>query len=74
MAVTRAELASRTLDPKTLKPVLTILIGPDSDVGRAMSGRRYLRPRTLFKSWLDAMPPRTLVAEVVSQLTAPERP
>ncbi len=74
VAVTRAELASRTLDPTTLKPVLTVLIGPDSDVGRAMGGRRYLRPRTLFKAWLEAMPAGTLVAEVVSQLTAPGAP
>ncbi|HSU48509.1 MAG TPA: DNA polymerase III subunit alpha [Arthrobacter sp.] len=73
-AVTRAELASRTLDPQTLKPVLTVLIGPDSDVGRAMGGRRYLRPRTLFKQWLDAMPAGTVVAEVVSQLSAPGAP
>ena len=28
VAVTRAELASRTLHPETLKPVLTVLIGP----------------------------------------------
>ncbi|TAP44013.1 DNA polymerase III subunit alpha [Arthrobacter sp. S39] len=74
VAVTRAELASRTLDPKTLKPVLMVLIGPDSDVGRAMGGRRYLRPRTLFKRWLDAMPQGTMVAEVVSQLSSPGSP
>ncbi|WP_426002877.1 DNA polymerase III subunit alpha [Paenarthrobacter sp. NyZ202] len=70
-AVTREELASRTLDPQTLKPVLTVLIGPDSDVGRAMGGRKYLRPRTLFKQWIDAMPPGTVVAETVSHLSAP---
>lgn len=74
VAVTRAELASRTLDPQTLKPVLTVLLGPDSDVGRAMGGRRYLRPRTLFKQWLDAMPAGTVVAEIVSQLSAPGSP
>ncbi|MCU1565325.1 MAG: DNA-directed polymerase PolC, partial [Pseudarthrobacter sp.] len=74
VAVTRAELASRTLDPQTLKPVLMVLIGPDSDVGRAMGGRRYLRPRTLFKQWLDAMPAGTVVAEIVSQLSAPGTP
>jgi error-prone DNA polymerase len=74
VAVTRAELASRTLDPHTLKPVLMVLIGPDSDVGRAMGGRRYLRPRTLFKQWLDAMPGGTVVAEIVSQLSAPGTP
>ncbi|WP_455834573.1 DNA polymerase III subunit alpha [Pseudarthrobacter siccitolerans] len=74
VAVTRAELASRTLDPQTLKPVLMVLIGPDSDVGRAMGGRRYLRPRTLFKQWLDVMPAGTVVAEIVSQLSAPGTP
>lgn len=73
-AVTRAELASRTLHPETLEPVLTVLIGPDSDVGRAMGGRRYLRPRTLFKRWLDAMPPGTIAAEAVTQLSAPGQP
>jgi error-prone DNA polymerase len=74
VAVTRAELASRILDPETLKPVLTVLIGPDSDVGRAMGGRRYLRPRTLFKVWLDTMPAGSLAAEVVSHLSAPGEP
>ena len=54
--------------------MLTVLIGPDSDVGRAMGGRRYLRPRTLFKRWLDAMPAGTLAAEVVSQLSPPGEP
>lgn len=74
VAVTRAELASRILDPETLKPVLTVLIGPDSDVGRAMGGRRYLRPRTLFKGWLDTMPAGSLAAEVVSHLSTPGEP
>ncbi|CAM3066111.1 DNA polymerase III subunit alpha [Arthrobacter ulcerisalmonis] len=71
VAITRAELASRAVDPVTLKPVLTVLLGPDSDVGRAMGGRKYLRPRTLFKDWQNAMPAGTLVAEIVSQLSAP---
>ncbi|MCA4131319.1 DNA polymerase III subunit alpha [Arthrobacter sp. M4] len=71
VAVTRAELASRTLHPETLKPVLTVLIGPQSDVGLAMGGRKYLRPRTLFKRWIDAMPPKTLATEIVTHLTPP---
>ncbi|MGG5171392.1 DNA polymerase III subunit alpha [Pseudarthrobacter sp. J1738] len=74
VAVTRRELASRTLDPNTLQPVLTVLLGPDSDVGRAMAGRKYLRPRSLFKHWLSIMPIGTLAAEVVTQLSAPGRP
>ena len=39
-----------------------------------MGGRRYLRPRTLFKRWLDAMPAGSLAAEVVSQLSPPGEP
>ena len=74
VAVTRAELASRVLDPETLKPVLTVLLGPDSDVGLALGGRRYLRPRTLFKSWLDAMPAGSVAAEIVTHLSAPGEP
>ncbi|KIS27225.1 DNA polymerase III subunit alpha [Arthrobacter sp. SPG23] len=74
VAVTRAEIAARALHPETLEPVLTVLVGPDSDVGRAMGGRRYLRPRTLFKQWLDGMPKGTVAAEVVSHLSAPGEP
>src|SRR6476620_914587 len=74
VAVTRAELASRVLDPETLKPVITVLLGPDSDVGLALGGRRYLRPRTLFKGWLDAMPAGSVAAEIVTHLSAPGEP
>lgn len=66
VGVTRQELASRSVDPATGSPVLTVLIGPESDVGLAMHGPRYLRPRTLFKEWLAAMPTGTIAAEVVS--------
>ncbi|MEZ2372907.1 PHP domain-containing protein [Arthrobacter sp. RCC_34] len=66
VGVTRQELAARSVDPVTGSPVLTVLVGPESDVGLAMHGPRYLRPRTLFKEWLAAMPTGTLAAEVVS--------
>ncbi|WP_077487800.1 DNA polymerase III subunit alpha [Sinomonas mesophila] len=72
--VTRAELAARCLDEETGRPVLTVLIGPDSDVGRAMGGRRFLRPRTLFRDWLDAMPVGVLAVELVTHLSAPGQP
>lgn len=74
VGVLRSELAARCLDPDTGRPVLTVLVGPDSDVGRAMSGRRFLRPRTLFREWLDAMPVGSLAVELVTHLTAPGRP
>lgn len=66
VGVTRQELAARSVDPATGSPVLTVLVGPESDVGLAMHGPRYLRPRTLFKEWLAAMPTGTLAADVVS--------
>ncbi|HKU12508.1 MAG TPA: DNA polymerase III subunit alpha [Sinomonas sp.] len=74
VGVLRSELAARCLDPDTGRPVLTVLIGPDSDVGRAMSGRRFLRPRTLFREWLEAMPAGVLAVELVTHLSAPGEP
>lgn len=69
--VTRQELAARAVDPGSGTPLLTVLLGPESDVGLAMQGPRYLRPRTLFKEWLAAMPTGTVAAEVVSHHTGP---
>jgi error-prone DNA polymerase len=74
VGVLRSELAARCLDPETGRPVLTVLIGPDSDVGRAMSGRRFLRPRTLFREWLEAMPAAVLAVELVTHLSPPGQP
>lgn len=72
VGVLRSELAARCLDPETGRPVLTVLLGPDSDVGRAMAGRRFLRPRTLFREWLEAMPAGVLAVELVTHLSPPE--
>ncbi|MDQ0710539.1 hypothetical protein QFZ52_003191 [Arthrobacter woluwensis] len=69
--VTRQELAARAVDPGSGLPLLTVLLGPESDIGLAMQGPRYLRPRTLFKEWLAAMPTGTVAAEVVSHHADP---
>ncbi|WP_433874080.1 PHP domain-containing protein [Sinomonas atrocyanea] len=66
VGVLRSELTARCLDPRTGRPVLTVLIGPDSDVGRAMLGSRFLRPRTLFREWLEALPPGVAAVELVA--------
>ncbi|WP_413247838.1 PHP domain-containing protein [Sinomonas flava] len=66
VGVLRSELAARCLDPRSGRPVLTVLIGPDSDVGRAMHGPRFLRPRTLFREWLDVLPPGAAAVELVA--------
>ncbi len=71
VGVTLEQLASRSLDPSTAQPVLTTLLGPSSDVGRAMGGQRYLLPRRLMQKWCAVMPAGTLVAELVSHLSAP---
>ena len=71
VGVTLEQLASRSLDPQTLAPVLTVLLGPSSDVGNAMGGRKYLLPRRKFRRWYQQMPAGTLAAEIVSHLSAP---
>lgn len=66
VGVLREELAARCLDPDTGRPVLTVLLGPDSDVGRSVGGDRFLRPRTLFREWLDAMPAGVVAVELAT--------
>ncbi|WP_423246780.1 hypothetical protein [Sinomonas puerhi] len=72
--VLRSELAARCLDPESGRPVLTVLVGPDSDVGLAMGGPKFLRPRTLFREWARAMPAGVLAVELVTHLSPPGEP
>ncbi|MDP5228645.1 MULTISPECIES: hypothetical protein [Arthrobacter] len=65
VGVSRQRLAAHAVDPETGFPVLTVLLGLDSDVGAAMHGPRYLRPRTLFKEWVAAMPSGTVAVELL---------
>ncbi|WP_427018074.1 DNA polymerase III subunit alpha [Pseudarthrobacter sp. P1] len=74
VGVSLEQLAARAVDPSTLAPVLTVLVGPASDVGRSMGGRKYLLPRRNFARWHRLMPAGTLVAEIVSHLSAPGTP
>ncbi|GAB3285127.1 hypothetical protein GCM10027449_29820 [Sinomonas notoginsengisoli] len=74
VGVLRSELAARCLDPETGRPVLTVLLGPYSDVGRALGGRRFLRPRTLFREWVDAMPAGVLAIELATHLAPQGEP
>jgi error-prone DNA polymerase len=74
VGLTLAELADGVLDPETRAPALTVLLGPHSDVAKAMGGRRYLLPRTKFSAWKNAMPPGTLAVEIVSHLSEPGMP
>ncbi|KRF25195.1 DNA polymerase III subunit alpha [Phycicoccus sp. Soil803] len=44
---------------------LVVLLGPDSDVGRALLARRTDRARELLSAWRRRLPPDALVIEVV---------
>ncbi|HEV7172917.1 DNA polymerase III subunit alpha [Pedococcus sp.] len=44
---------------------LVVLLGPDSDVGRAVRARRLDRARDLLAEWRRRLPPDALVIEVV---------
>ena len=74
VGVTLAQLASGVLDPETRRPALTVMLGPYSPVGKALSERKYLLPRTKFLSWANAMPAGSLVVEVLSHLSKPGAP
>src|SRR6478672_7868918 len=44
---------------------LAVLLGPDSDVGRALLARRSERARALLAAWQRVLPPGALAIEVV---------
>ncbi|AUI52631.1 DNA polymerase III subunit alpha [Arthrobacter crystallopoietes] len=51
--------------------VLTVLLGPYSDVGQALRHRRYAEARRLAGRWRSIMPAGSLVLEVVNHLSPP---
>ncbi|HET7303056.1 MAG TPA: DNA polymerase III subunit alpha [Segeticoccus sp.] len=63
------EDAARTVAPSAAGreegAALTVLLGPDSDVGRAVLRRETSRARALLRRWRDLLPPGSLVVEVV---------
>jgi error-prone DNA polymerase len=64
--VSSAELiAEHAVDPRTAALALVVLLGPDSDVGRALLERRHDRARMLLRQWVDLMPCGSVVIEVV---------
>ncbi|MFQ4149057.1 DNA polymerase III subunit alpha [Arthrobacter sp. LAPM80] len=74
VGVTLEQLAAGVLDPETGKPALTVMLGPFSPVGRALNGHKYLLPRTMFRTWRNAMPAGSLVVEVLSHQSTPGAP
>ncbi|KAA9394059.1 DNA polymerase III subunit alpha [Kocuria coralli] len=56
------------------QPVLSILLGPGSDVGRLVERRQFGAARAALDDWVNALPPGCLNIEVVSRLSEPGRP
>ena len=76
VGVTLQQLAARAAgdgagDSGGPGPVLTVLVGPYSDVGIAMRSRSYAVARTLFSRWQEVLPRTALAVEVVTHLSAP---
>ncbi|MCQ1950379.1 DNA polymerase III subunit alpha [Arthrobacter sp. zg-Y859] len=63
--------AGQGVPEEEAEPVLTVLVGPQSDVGQAMRSRSYAVARTLFGRWRSLIPARALAVEVVTHLSAP---
>ncbi|HET7475643.1 MAG TPA: DNA polymerase III subunit alpha [Dermatophilaceae bacterium] len=64
-APTTGPLAGPSTDSMSKQPALVVLLGPDSDVGRALLARRKDRARALLHRWTRLMPPGSVVVEVV---------
>ncbi|UWX95917.1 DNA polymerase III subunit alpha [Arthrobacter zhaoxinii] len=71
VGVTMEQLAGYVSTEGEDEPVLTVLVGPQSDVGQAMRSRSYAVARTLFGRWRSLIPARALAVEVVTHLSAP---
>jgi len=64
--VSSAELiVEHAVDPRTGQLALVVLLGPDSDVGRALLSRRPDQARLLLRRWVDLLPRGGVVIEVV---------
>ena len=64
--VSSAELiAEHAVEPRTGQLALVVLLGPGSDVGRALLARRHDRARLLLRQWVDFLPRGGVVIEVV---------
>jgi error-prone DNA polymerase len=72
-AIDLDRLAARTVGTEDGEgaAVLTVLLGPYSDVGKALRCRRYAEARRLAAHWRTTLPPGTLVVEAVSHLSPP---
>ncbi|GGK69536.1 DNA polymerase III subunit alpha [Ornithinimicrobium pekingense] len=62
---TRRDLLARAAAPVDGRAPVVVLLGPDSDVGRAVLARRHDAARTLLRAWQAVVPAGALRVEVV---------
>jgi len=72
VGVTVRQLAEHSRHGAT--PVLTVLLGPLSDVGRAAVRRDYRAARSALLRWKQALGPGALAVEIVCHLATPGGP
>ena len=64
-------LVSQLAEAIGTTPVLHVLIGPEADVGRLMTQRKYTAGRTRLKLWKQVLPTGSIHVEIVSHLSLP---
>lgn len=70
VGVSRADIGRAAVDPEGAVR-LSVLLGPDSDVGHAAYRRRYAVMRRRLKSWQAAVGTDALFVELVSHMSRP---
>ncbi len=68
--ITREELASHALG-RDGEALLTVLLGPGSDIGLATGHRDYAKARTLLRSWRTLLGHSALRVEITTHLNSP---
>lgn len=67
-------IAEHATVPGAPVPALAVLLGPDSEVGRAILARRPDLAREILRRWSSLLPAGALFVEVVCHHGAPHRP
>ncbi|GAA5162019.1 DNA polymerase III subunit alpha [Ornithinimicrobium tianjinense] len=62
---TSPALLARAATPVDGRAPVVVLLGPDSDVGRAVLARRHGHARALLRAWQEALPDDSLRVELV---------
>ncbi|GAA1863199.1 DNA polymerase III subunit alpha [Paeniglutamicibacter psychrophenolicus] len=70
VGITREELATHALGPDG-EALLTILLGPGSDIGLATGHRHYTQARTQLRTWRSLLGASALRVEITTHLNSP---